>query len=178
MRLRACRILLMPGRSFSPAASYFFPTAERSNQETPPRRQRPLIAKSRSAIRGCPALLARGGVHRQAIPGLTMDASASMPRSARTDARAHAATNCDARRRQRGGESKAKATATAQSNIKSPPLPSSSYRRKPVSRGRSDVLARYRTGRNTAVSPQRSSTSAPQARGPSSRVRHTRTSCR
>src|SRR5882757_630772 len=28
-------------------------------------------------MRGSPALLGRGGVHRQAIPGLTMDASAS-----------------------------------------------------------------------------------------------------
>ena len=77
LRLRACQILLTPGRSFSPAASYFFPTAERSNQETPPRCLRRSIA---DAIDRCPALLGRGGVHRQAIPGLTMDASASLPR--------------------------------------------------------------------------------------------------
>jgi len=43
MRLRACRILLTPGRSFSPAASYFLSTATRSNQETPPRCLRPSI---------------------------------------------------------------------------------------------------------------------------------------
>jgi hypothetical protein len=76
VRLRACRILLTPGRSFSPSASYFFPTAERSNQETPPRELRPSSQKQKRD-EGCPALLACVGVQRQAIPGLTLDASAS-----------------------------------------------------------------------------------------------------
>ena len=76
-RWRACRILLTPGRSFSPSASYFLSTATRSNQETAPRCLRPAIAR---AIAGSPALLGRGGRFRQAIPGLSETASASLPR--------------------------------------------------------------------------------------------------
>src|SRR5581483_5683762 len=92
-------------------AGHFLVNSDKKvTKEAPPRRRRPLIAKSRSAIRGSPALLARGGVRRQAIPGLSADASASLPRPARTHAPAHAATSCGARRRQRGGTS----TATAQ----------------------------------------------------------------
>ena len=80
VRWRACRILLTPRRSFSPPASYFLSTATRSNQETPPRCLRRSIA---DAIDRSPARLARGGVFRQAIPGLSENASASLPRPAR-----------------------------------------------------------------------------------------------
>ena len=77
VRLRACRILLTLGRSFSPPATYFLATAPRSRQETPPRSLRRSIA---DAIDRSPALLGRGGVFRQAIPGLSKNASASLPR--------------------------------------------------------------------------------------------------
>src|SRR5579859_4571082 len=46
----------------------------------------PSYRRSRSAIRGYPALLACVGVQRQAIPGLTLDASASCLASRQTGA--------------------------------------------------------------------------------------------
>ena len=70
----------------------------------------PSHRKRTSAMRGFPALLARGGFHPQAIHGLWVKSSASClaPRL-----RAGlVAADCDARRSQTGGTSK------AQSNIK------------------------------------------------------------
>ena len=51
--------------------------ATKSNQKTPPRTSAPIHRRRRSAMARYPALLARGGVCRQAIPGLTSDTSAS-----------------------------------------------------------------------------------------------------
>jgi hypothetical protein len=75
--------------------------------------------QSPAVIDGFPALLGQGGVFRQAIPGLSENASASMPRP-----RLRAAIStlaCDARRSQTGRDVKSqiKSTAKAQSNIKS-----------------------------------------------------------
>ena len=49
-------------------------TKRAAPESAPSHRQR------RSAMRGSPALLGRGGVFRQAIPGLSKNASASLPR--------------------------------------------------------------------------------------------------
>jgi len=104
-------------------ASYFLSAATKSNQKTPPPESAPVHRKRRSAMDRCPALLARGGVRRQAIPGLSADASASLPRPARTHARASIATSCDARRRQRGVNIKSTATSKASRLPVSSPLP-------------------------------------------------------
>ena len=140
-RLRACRIVLTHGRSFSPAASYFLSTATISNQETPPRSLRPAIgyfckftlpslARHRAfsnprpgppwpGVRPIwsdieslhmgltPALLGRGGRFRQAIPGLSKTASASLPRPRLRAAIPPRPVMLGAARR--GGESTAKA---------------------------------------------------------------------
>src|SRR5579859_4588628 len=124
MRLRACRILLTPERSFSPSASYFFPTAERSNQETPPRELRPSSQKQKRD-EGYPALLACVGVQRQAIPGLTLDASASCL-ARRQTAAGQSPTQAVMLGAVTGGTSKA--TATAQSNIKTQSAAASVHR--------------------------------------------------
>ncbi len=141
VRLRACRILLTTERSFSPSASYFLSAATKSNQKTPPRSLRPSSQKKKRD-EGCPALRSRSGVHRQAIPGLTLDASASMPRLAPTGASLRrsgfavlGADNGEERQKR-----KAKATSTAHNNIKS----HSSFPRKRESRGRGDAF-RYLT---------------------------------
>ncbi len=60
----------------------------------------PSHRKRRSAMRGSPALLGRGGLHPQAIPGLWMKASASC--LARVCARLIHLRPCGARRRQTG----------------------------------------------------------------------------
>ena len=124
-RLRACRILLTTERSFSPSASYFS-WRKKSNQKNIPRSLRRSIA---DAIARSPALLGRGGVHRQAIPGLTMDASASC--LARVCARLiHLVLRCSA---QPDGEDRQK----QKHSVSSPP---SSFPRKRESRGLSDTL--------------------------------------
>src|SRR5882757_5621129 len=101
-------------------ASYFLSTATKSNQKGPPRSLRRSIAKRRSAIARFPALRSRSGVHRQAIPGLTMDASASClaprqkaPADVRSDFAVLGADNGGERqkpRQQRTATSKAKAS--------------------------------------------------------------------
>src|SRR5882762_8897484 len=78
----------------------------------------------------CPALLARGGVHRQAIPGLTMDASASC-----LARREHTRRLMPPRAAMLGADNgeerqKPKRTATAQGNIKSAPFQPSSFPRR------------------------------------------------
>ena len=70
-------------------AGHFLATAPKSNQKAPPLASAPDHRRRRSAMARYPALLACGGVRIQAIPGLYADASASMPRPARTHARAN-----------------------------------------------------------------------------------------
>src|SRR5579859_1317189 len=90
----------------------------------------PSYRRSRSAIGGCPALLACVGVQRQAIPGLTLDASASCLASRQTGASqgptqaAMLGAVTGKRQRQNNG------------NVKS----HSSFPRKRESRGRRDGL--------------------------------------
>src|SRR5882757_9820359 len=87
-------------------------------------------------MRGFPALLGRGGVHRQAILGLTMDASASC--LARVCARLiHLVLRCSA---QPDGEERQK---PKQHQKPKPAISPSSFPRKRESRGPSDAL-RYR----------------------------------
>ena len=81
-------------------------TAPRSRQEAPPRCLRRSIA---DAIARYPALLGRGGVFRQAILGLSENASASLPRPRLRAAVPPRPARLGAARR--GGTSKAKATA-------------------------------------------------------------------
>ncbi len=126
-RLRAGRILLTTERSFSPPASYFS-WRKKSNQKNIPRCLRRAIA---NAIARSPALLGRGGVHRQAIPGLTMDASASC--LARVCARLiHLVLRCSA---QPDGEERQR-----QHQKQGTALPPSSFPRKRESRGPSAAL--------------------------------------
>ena len=79
MRLRACQILLNALTKFFAYGELLLATAPKVTKRAAPE-SAPSHRKRRTAMRGSPALLGRGGVHRQAIPGLTMDASASMPR--------------------------------------------------------------------------------------------------
>jgi len=108
VRLRACRILLMPGRSFSPAASYFLSTATRSNQEAPPRSLR---RSNRKAIGTVPCASRPRWAFCTGHPWPVQNGFGILPRP-----RLHAAVPprpvmLGAARR--GGTSKAKATAAS-----------------------------------------------------------------
>src|SRR5579859_5512716 len=83
-----------------------------------PRSLRRTIAKRRSAMARCPALRSRSGVQRQAIPGLTLDASASCLAS-RQKARAHAAPSlrCSAQTTGRKIKSQIEQQKTTQSEL-------------------------------------------------------------
>ena len=90
-----------------------FGNSAKSNQKRRLPTAAPSRRKRRSAMGGYPALRSRSGVHRQAVPGLSVDASASLPRPARTHAPANAAPSLRCSAPPTGGTSKTAQVGTA-----------------------------------------------------------------
>ena len=134
VRLRACRILLTPERSFSPAASYFLSTATRSNQEAPPRcLRRPIAKRLDGPLRFAAGV---GVLDRPSLACLKRLRHPASPASAR--GYSTPSLRCSA---QPDGEEHQKQQPRQQPRQQLRPLPPS-YRRKPVSRGQGCVGSR------------------------------------